>query len=289
MSSAKVFKKMGFIFFALLAASFQTAIGAQEKASKSSKSLEIFVHKREDAVVPAKCRPLKLDYFAKFPLDEESLKQKLILVSLIGAHKAGFSHEYPMQRPNADILWTFFKTFVTDNKGILDTLKKETSEELRAKANADLKDKFTKYKGDFDSQTRPPETKAALLRDIDLIWEHMVEMDMRFNNNGEVLEALWPEAVKPIQNDEKAVRVRDEYPADKHFYTGGIEYRRLEENARTVGELDIVIGKKDTCEIVAIGEAKLGVRQISHARSQLKRFIGFLKEKLPVQKAEKEP
>lgn len=94
-------------------------------------------------------------------------------------------------------------------------------------------------------------------------------MGFDFQKEGDVLEALALQDLTRI------------YPETEYFTTGGISYHN--QNAgkfETVGEVDIVVGRRSDCAVVAVGEAKLGVAQLSHAHQQVSRFVSWIKAKL---------
>lgn len=87
-----------------------------------------------------------------------------------------------------------------------------------------------------------------------------------FQKEGDVLEALALEQLKA------------EYPEKHFFMTGGVAYGAT--LASYAGELDIIVGRRSDCGIVALGEAKLGVDQKPHAERQIQRFHAVAKSEL---------
>ena len=102
------------------------------------------------------------------------------------------------------------------------------------------------------------------MRDYKLMKEYGPLMDIDFGQEGDVLEVL------------ALLKMREFYDPEVYYFHGGAAYHEAH-SGRYIGELDLIIGYKDTCEVVAIGEAKLGVKSKSHARRQLERFLGFLR------------
>ncbi|MBT4762429.1 MAG: hypothetical protein HOO06_12075 [Bdellovibrionaceae bacterium] len=90
----------------------------------------------------------------------------------------------------------------------------------------------------------------------------------RFGSEGEVLELL------------AHVALQKSFDADNLnvFVTGSLQYREFK-GSSAMGELDVLIADKDTCKVLAYGEAKLGVHRSSKAWSQVHRFERFLKAK----------
>ncbi len=93
------------------------------------------------------------------------------------------------------------------------------------------------------------------------------DMGFDFKKEGDILEVF---ALLDLNN---------QYPDGEYFRTGGYEYHG--DNGRVVGELDILVGKRSDCNIVVIGETKLGVKMIGKANEQLSRFERFYSQESP--------
>lgn len=91
-------------------------------------------------------------------------------------------------------------------------------------------------------------------------------MDFEFSNEGAIFELL------------AIVDLKKQYD-DRYFITGSVAYHSAR-NPRTIGELDLVIALADSCEVIAVGEAKAGKNGYGKARKQLQRFRGFLSDQL---------
>src|SRR5262249_49694048 len=100
------------------------------------------------------------------------------------------------------------------------------------------------------------------LRDLEIMEKNFREMGFDFHSEGEVLELLG------------LVSLRNEYPPEQFFPTGGIAYHKANSGV-VIGELDIVIGRRSDCQVVVVGEAKLG-NSTSTAKDQMKRFHQFV-------------
>jgi hypothetical protein len=59
-----------------------------------------------------------------------------------------------------------------------------------------------------------------------------------------------------------------------YYVTGGVVYHRPS-SSQTLGEIDLFVGRRDTCEAVVVGEAKLGT-SLGKAKQQLNRLESFL-------------
>lgn len=103
-----------------------------------------------------------------------------------------------------------------------------------------------------------------LKRDFDIIMSNFDEQGFDFQSEGEILESL---AIHHLYQ---------EFPENLYFITGSVQYHESY-SPQTIGEIDILVGRRDTCETVAVGEAKLGRRKtLNKARKQLDRFENFL-------------
>lgn len=94
---------------------------------------------------------------------------------------------------------------------------------------------------------------------IDLITDLKDPMEFEFGSEGEILEIL---ALKDLEKY---------YSKNTYFFTGGFTYKKRN-GKQIIGELDLIVGEKKSCKIVAVGESKLGIGALSKAKKQLKRF-----------------
>lgn len=159
-----------------------------------------------------------------------------------GATRRGFDLEFPIARANARTAWHILK----DGK---------VTRRERARAQ---------------------EKSLRLLKYVDLLHSEGPKMEFNFSSEGEILEVL------VISNIQKQPREffhfleqasgRRFHPQDFYVF-GSVGYSRLGD--RRLGELDLIIARKSNCEVVAIGEVKLGHRGLGKARRQMQRFINF--------------
>lgn len=111
----------------------------------------------------------------------------------------------------------------------------------------------------------PRSWPRRLDKEVQIIKEYKDEMGFEFGNEGEVLEIL------------ALVDLQEEYDPEEYFFTGGVQYRN--EEGRIVGELDVLVGERETCNFIVVGEAKLGNGSLRKAKSQLRRFANYLDER----------
>lgn len=119
--------------------------------------------------------------------------------------------------------------------------------------------------GNEDSQLLAKiNSSPELKRDYDIIIANYYEQGFDFGNEGEILEVL---AIQYLY---------EEFPENMYFITGGVKYHKAY-SPQTIGELDLFVGRRDTCESIAVGEAKLGTRKmLNKAKRQIGRFEDFL-------------
>jgi hypothetical protein len=100
-----------------------------------------------------------------------------------------------------------------------------------------------------------------------IIAQTSLPLGIRFGSYGDILEVLGLDLMRQI------------YPSDKYFIAGSIEYFDPM-TRRTKGELDLVIGLLENCQVVAVGEVKsnpASIRRAGGAIDQLEAFAEFLK------------
>lgn len=117
------------------------------------------------------------------------------------------------------------------------------------------------------SESALPKHLSTQLAELEAARE---DMGFSYKMEGEVLEAL---ALRQLQ---------ERYPENEYFTTGGYTYLKPANAGKfeTIGELDVIVGRRSDCSIVRIGEAKLGAKQLGHAREQLRRFRSWLRAKV---------
>lgn len=107
--------------------------------------------------------------------------------------------------------------------------------------------------------------EPSLERDYERLKKHGPMMGFDFNNEGEVLEALG------------LLFMKNHYDNTIYYFTGGVAYHNpFNFQGGYLGELDFIVGLRETCQVVAVGEAKLGAHRLGKAKSQLARFRNFL-------------
>lgn len=199
-----------------------------------------FNNLRNDQNIPEKCRATQINYFKNPHLD-------FFTVGIQGAVDRGFTYEYPIKRDEAHNIWSYVKR--NKKNGSTDQDVSNNGQGIRL--NTLMLDP-----GQID-------VDGKLNKEKELIIDNMDSMDFDFHSEGDVLELL-------------AVLAIEQKLGSKYFVYGSVAYHDLNET-RTKGELDLVVSETETCHVVAVGEAKLGVDQLSHAHHQLNRFKNFLK------------
>lgn len=159
--------------------------------------------------------------------------------------KFGFTHEVPLPRNLGTALWCI--------------LNPEVAEKNLVKLNPP---------NSCESVLETPLT-AQSQQLLDYLKAQGSELNLKFSNEGEILELL---ARLTLGAEDGP------YPTASFSITGGIQYL---ENGQTRGELDLVVFNNTSCQVVAVGEAKLCSdsscpRAIKKAHNQIERFMTTL-------------
>lgn len=182
-----------------------------------------FRQTRVDAYLPAQCKNIGIQNFDP--------NFKTLVYGVVDAKSKGFSHEWPITRQEAALLWAVFYGITSGERNV--------GAEQRLAQMPQLRDDFEIFK------------------------KFSRGMGFSFAKEGDLLEMF---ALYDLQ---KA------FNPNEYFFTGGFEYS--ENQGSTIGELDILVGRKADCKILVVGEAKLGYQALGHAKQQIARFAGFLK------------
>ncbi len=116
--------------------------------------------------------------------------------------------------------------------------------------------------------------KPSVKKELQPLYETLLNAADRFGftykAEGEVLEAL------------AILKLLELYPESDYYVTGGISYLNNASRGRyeTLGELDLVVARRSDCAVVVVGEAKLGISQLAHAREQITRFRDWIRRQV---------
>lgn len=127
-----------------------------------------------------------------------------------------------------------------------------------------LKNGASEY--EFLAQIRP-ERRLLLAEHFRFLVDEGARMGFDYGKEGDILEAL---ALRDLEQV---------YPPNEFFTFGGVEYHHAGGHG-ALGELDLLVARRSDCAVLAVGEAKLGVGQLAHAKNQLGRIFEFVKSKL---------
>lgn len=196
----------------------------------------------------------------------KSIKQ-LFYVGVETATKYGFDYAVPVERNGVDQIWCVLeKERGVKNKACSTKLfeKKDRPFYFYEKSRPDTNKESDFYTSKFANKE---EQFMAYLSYVRKVYD---EQGVKESNTGSVLEVL---ARMYLQE------VLDIYPVEKYAITSGIEYSY--DNQRTLGELDIVVYDRDTCQVVALGEAKAANSRnqgnaLMKAKDQLRRVKDFI-------------
>ena len=189
--------------------------------------------------------------------------QLYFTIGVKGATRFGFDYEVPITRKGTDILHC-----AVDSNAYM------------ASQFCQNHVRFTELRPFLGYQQFPPDpTLNHLFTDLEkqfnayytytLDWLHLESP--AYINVGNVLEYL---SRLYLQNIEAL------FPDNQYLITGGVTYYRRK-GTPMVGEMDIVVYNRKTCDVVAIGESKAAVDSnmssaLSKARKQLRRIAAFL-------------
>ncbi len=180
---------------------------------------------RLDQTLPQHCLDMQPRYFDGPFAD--------MTVGIAGATQKGFTHEIPIQRDQANVLWHVFKA--------------------RARGAQDFYAERFMY------------SDPSLEPFYGMIESNYRQMGFTFGSEGDVLELL------------ALVYLRSMFPVERYYHTGGYGYFY---GGREVGELDIIVGERQNCDVVVVGQAKLGLGSGSSAWEQIRRFKNYIKDVL---------
>ncbi|RME14212.1 MAG: hypothetical protein D6797_09320 [Bdellovibrio sp.] len=99
----------------------------------------------------------------------------------------------------------------------------------------------------------------------DLLLKEKDRRGFDFGSEGDVLELI------------SLMDLKKQYPEPFFFITSSYMYHEPHEY-RAVGELDVIIGQATNCQVISVGEVKLGLHRLPKAKQQLRRFMLFLKK-----------
>lgn len=182
---------------------------------------QFFRPHRFDQTVPEHCRDMDINFFDG-PFHD-------VTVGVVGARQKGFTHEIPIRRDQANVLWHVFKE--------------------RARNSVNM------------AAERYMVQDPSLEPFYRMIEANYRQMGFTFNSEGDVLELL------------SLVYMQSVFPPSQYYHTGGYGYIW---QSREMGELDMIIGRRTDCEVVVVGQAKLGIGSVSAAWEQIERFKSFV-------------
>lgn len=186
-------------------------------------------------------------------------------VGVAGTQKHGYDFEIPISRHGVTAIWCALGDFHTSGNG------------KRCQSSIDLETKkrpFMRYRK--DQALNLPGFVFENLEEQYVIYANYA-YDMAFRegishlNVGLVLEYLSRLYLQDITK---------RFPRPYYGITGGVSYSEVYPNgsiSNTIGELDIIVYERKTCQVVAIGESKATSKKsrdysLQKARAQLKRI-----------------
>lgn len=182
-------------------------------------------------------------------------------VGVSGAEDYGFDYEFPISRVGVDYMLCAAQG---NSHGKCSKVRPNSSSPYSSFKNESAA--INSYI-DYDN-------KADMFNDyFDFISDEMELEGVYSVNVGSMLEYLSRLLISDYL---------DVYPRSIYEITGSVEYSQ---GGPTIGELDIIVYNKFTCNVVAIGESKASKnssmrKALSKAKNQLRRFRSFLQRNL---------
>lgn len=200
-------------------------------------------------------------------IDRFKQVEKWVTFGVDDAVSYGYTYQFPISRRGVDAIWCA----IVPDRGSENEICTGDIVDL-----SDLGHPFATYRGmpayhnTFNLQFSDLEdqymhyfnyVKMALLKEKDL-----------YPNVGKVLEILSRYYMQVLT---------DQFPSEVYTIGSGVEYR-YDNNESTIGELDIIVYDRKSCEVKLIGEAKASspgnqYRSLNKATEQLKRFKDFIR------------
>lgn len=181
-----------------------------------------------------------------------------------GAMKFGYTYEVPIKRGEVNAIWCALEPIRgAENKicnGIVDL-------------NSDRP--FKKYAGKMPNRATQFTSFIDLEDQLNIYTKYIAQTlkadRISHPNVGAVLEVLSRYYLQEMS---------DTYPKDTYRIVSGVEYRK-KKGQNTIGELDIIVYNRQSCEVVALGESKASSvksqkRSLAKAKKQLARFRNFI-------------
>lgn len=181
-----------------------------------------------------------------------------------GAMKYGYTYEVPIKRGEVNAVWCAIDPERGAKNKVCNGIVDLTSSRP-----------FWKYAGKVPNRVSQfpyfTDLEEQLNTYKDYIEKTIKAEKMSHSNVGAVLEILSRFYLQEMS---------DTYPKDSYRIVSGVEYRN-KKGQNTIGELDIIVYNRHSCEVVALGESKASSvksqkKSLSKAKKQLARFRNFI-------------
>ena len=192
---------------------------------------------------------------------------KWITIGVEGAKNYGFDYEVPISREGVDALWCA----LVPARGQQNNACKSSIVDLRGKRP------FSMYANRPALNSKSSKQSFRNLEDqynyfLKYLKEVTYNEDIFSPNVGAVLEILSRDYLQ------KTISL---YPLSRYKIGSGLAYH-YNVSSNTIGELDIIVYDRYTCDVITIGESKASSRgnqsrSLKKAKGQLLRFQNFLK------------
>ncbi|EQC45432.1 hypothetical protein [Bacteriovorax sp. Seq25_V] len=193
--------------------------------------------------------------------------EKYFYFGVDNAKKYGYTYAFPIERNGVDYIWCALvpergiKNKACNKKIFRNSQRPFEFLQNSAPDESDVSVSFVNKEEQYNEY-------------LSYVRETLVKEKSEDPNVGAVLEILTRYYLQVLT---------DTYPAQDYAIESGVEYRYA--NQRTLGELDIIVYERATCDVVALGESKASSSKNQHnslmkAKDQLRRIKNFLDENL---------
>ncbi len=201
----------------------------------------------------------------KWTINRFDSLDETFFVGVMDAKKYGYTYGFPISRRAVDAVWCVLEK----ERGFSNSSCGASQVQLNTNRP------FKKYAGKIPFESEVDVSYIDQEQQLTAYYKYVRKVVDRENikrpNVGAVLEVLSRMYLQDLA---------DIYPKSTYRIMSGVEYRQ-NSNSRTLGELDIIVYNKFTCQVVALGESKASSpknqrRSLKKAKAQIGRFLNFI-------------
>ncbi|OIQ18872.1 MAG: hypothetical protein BM556_06215 [Bacteriovorax sp. MedPE-SWde] len=192
--------------------------------------------------------------------------QKYIFFGVQDAKKYGYTYGFPISRKAVDSVWCALET----ERGMVN---RSCSKDIYVNIDRPFADMAGKAPFESEMEVSFYDREEQMNTYLKYVRETAKRENMKRPNVGAVLEVLSRYYLQELGNI---------YPKSDYTVASGVEYTYAK-GKRTIGELDIIVFDRVTCNVVALGESKASstknqAKSLRKARKQIARFKNFMKK-----------